>query len=868
MKQLLQCVNQKSLIITPNQRLTTHIQTEYAELKLKNKVSGWHQLNLMPLSQWIETLWNLSDNFEKALLDENQLYFLFKKLIEAENIELIKTDETVSQVIEAMRRMILWQVSPNTQAFEEKIDTQYFKKLYFAYLDYCKANCLIDSFHVLKSFCEHFSSISAYFNDFDIIFLVGFTEIPPLWQSFLQLCEKSCQVVIQQPELTQSQVIRMEFQDFQTELSHAVQWLKNQHEINPQLKLALIIPGLNENRQSIENQLHKTFSLKDYILLKDKSNLPYNLSSGESLLSYSVIQTALQILISARKNLSLECLSILLKSSFIIGFSQEYFQRHALLLKLQNLNQQNFSQSFILQLFESHCPLLFIHFLKFIKLDLSGKRSITHWIKIFNQQLELMGWPGERKLSSQNYQLISRFKEVISELLSLESITGADTHNQVWQLLKDTTHKRLFQAKTGEKTLQVLGVLEALGIDFDKVWLLQCDNQNFPASANPSPFIPLKLQKQFNLPNASAEREFVFAENIFKQFKNTCKTLYVSSHKEHNQQPIDPSFLIASLPTTSPSPLPEANFGTTDLENFTDVSDLSIHPEDLADIKGGAGILKAQASCPFKAFAQYRLEAQAKPVSQPGLTALERGNIIHSALDFFWQRLKGSSELNTINHESLQLIIHECASAAVLSIHKHQNFFSDKFIHIEITRVINILTKWLEIEKKRENFTVVATEESLETKIDKLPLKLRIDRIDKLNNGALILIDYKTGLTSTNRWFGERIDEPQLPLYALVYPEAVDGIMFGQVRNNDFMIKGISNTKAHAYGFKNMEVQTNDKYSGWQNLKNHWEKDLTATAKAFLQGVATVDPKNGQQTCNLCDFSSFCRVAEINDEFN
>ena len=62
-------------------------------------------------------------------------------------------------------------------------------------------------------------------------------------------------------------------------------------------------------------------------------------------------------------------------------------------------------------------------------------------------------------------------------------------------------------------------------------------------------------------------------------------------------------------------------------------------------------------------------------------------------------------------------------------------------------RLARLLDKWLrEHEAKRVPFTVEATEKKLdEVSVGGLKLRLRADRIDALENGQRLLLDYKTG---------------------------------------------------------------------------------------------------------------------------
>ena len=57
---------------------------------------------------------------------------------------------------------------------------------------------------------------------------------------------------------------------------------------------------------------------------------------------------------------------------------------------------------------------------------------------------------------------------------------------------------------------------------------------------------------------------------------------------------------------------------------------------------------------------------------------------------------------------------------------------------------------------------------------------MRIDRIDRLADGARVLIDYKSGLADAD-WRGERPDNPQLPLYALLRPKHLVAVAYGRI---------------------------------------------------------------------------------------
>ena len=59
-------------------------------------------------------------------------------------------------------------------------------------------------------------------------------------------------------------------------------------------------------------------------------------------------------------------------------------------------------------------------------------------------------------------------------------------------------------------------------------------------------------------------------------------------------------------------------------------------------------------------------------------------------------------------------------------------------------RMAWVLTRWLDIEAQRPPFKVIGTEVALTVNIEALTLNLRADRMDQLDTGEVILIDYKS----------------------------------------------------------------------------------------------------------------------------
>ena len=115
-------------------------------------------------------------------------------------------------------------------------------------------------------------------------------------------------------------------------------------------------------------------------------------------------------------------------------------------------------------------------------------------------------------------------------------------------------------------------------------------------------------------------------------------------------------------------------------------------------------------------------------------------------------------------------------------------------LEIEKQRLIDLIAEWLtKTEMSRIPFRIVQLEEELLAQIGPLQIKTIIDRVDQLEDGSLVILDYKTGAVQADLLLGERLLEPQLPIYAIINSEReADGVAFAQLRRGACKLIGVA----------------------------------------------------------------------------
>ena len=162
----------------------------------------------------------------------------------------------------------------------------------------------------------------------------------------------------------------------------------------------------------------------------------------------------------------------------------------------------------------------------------------------------------------------------------------------------------------------------------------------------------------------------------------------------------------------------------------------------------------------------------------------------------------------------------------------------------------------MEQELRRGAFTVLQSEQSEQINLGPLRLSLRVDRVDQVEDGV-VLVDYKTGAKADrNQWEGERPEEPQLPLYTLLRSsQEIQGLAFARVRvGREMRWNGYQASEGILPG------RAPEMAEDLRGRVAAWRATLTQLAEDFHAGRAEVRPKSYIDNCTHCAQRLLCRL--------
>jgi RecB family exonuclease len=180
-------------------------------------------------------------------------------------------------------------------------------------------------------------------------------------------------------------------------------------------------------------------------------------------------------------------------------------------------------------------------------------------------------------------------------------------------------------------------------------------------------------------------------------------------------------------------------------------------------IRGGARTLNLQARCPVRAFCEIRLNARPLPPLALGLRPPERGIATHRALEL----LLTPPGAETLRDAEGGRRIEECATRALAETFGGARRALAALFDLERAQLRETLAVLLRRDRQRRGFAVEAVERQANVELGAWSVTARIDRLDRLEDGRWAIIDYKTGTSAQpGDWFGDRLWDTQIPLYA------------------------------------------------------------------------------------------------------
>ncbi|MBE9504828.1 MAG: PD-(D/E)XK nuclease family protein [Proteobacteria bacterium] len=890
MESLINSINEGVPVLTVNVRLSRKIGNIYDMAMQDEGHTMWQTPHILPLSSWVTKLWEESWP-EKALISNVRATALWE--------QIILNDKTLSEKTVLIPRGVVKSAFDAYRLIHEYLVELPEEDIYLT--EECRA---------LKGWIKRYEAKSEELGFIDRahlpdnliksiqkgqiklpheIMMAGFDEITPQVKTLLEaMAGKGVRITFwparptEMSEPVKQGMVRgkltlRQYDDEVEEVVQAARWIRETY--SPGMKIGVIAPDLNRYKKIIQREFSAELDPPFVFPWIDSSRL-FNISLGISLLDEPVIGSVLQILSVDGGKQDMHTISDIILSPYFLKSHDEHCQLARLDAEVRKANRLTISLDEMRVMAKSAKYDLpdFVARLETWTESLrknNASKTPSLWVEAFNKLLNKIGWPArDIALSSAEYQALSSWNETLASFSGLDDITGKISRADALSRLTKIAREKLYQPETADCPIEVIGMLEASGMHFDHIWLLGAHEEALPGAPAPNPFIPIHLQKKHNLPRSFCERELHFSKTLLNRLLLSAQDFEVSFPKQLNDKEVKLSPLfsgleqgMASCEKIKGSRYKDCIHEAGKLENIATDNPIPVTGDELDSIAGGTLILKNYSDCPFRAFAVHRLHAQALATPEPGITAMERGSIVHKAMEHFWAEVEDLKKLHQlIEKNSLDELIRHAAESGIKEA-KPDRPITKRFMALEIERLEALIKEWINVEKERTPFMTKGTETAREIMLDGLNFRGRIDRIDQLEDDKRLIIDYKTGVSDPNDWLSDRPKDPQLMLYSMTGD--YDGVAFARLKRDDCRFYGIARDEDVLPGIKPFGKDGFSKkvadVNSWEELMEKWHETVKRLAEHFMRGITDVDPRDygtEKSACRYCEQAVLCRIFE------
>jgi len=874
-------------VITANLRLARELQQQYDHEQQEAGLSSWPTPSILPLSAWLSEMWRewlFSGKAETTarLLRPAEERAIWEGIIRSmTRNELLEIPKTAESALASWNLLCAWNLPLDATEWRDQEDSETFLDWVEEFRLRCRRNGWLSSAQLPATVVDLIER-----GQLPVpqqVEFAGFLEPTPTQQElFDSLARRGTDVHQRENPQFPGVPVRLGLVDADREVRTAAAWARRILETEPEaadpnFRIGVVVPDLGGRRSQVERIFGETLHPRSRVRQDLDPRRLFNISLGLPASEYPIIGAAFLLLETDPRNIPIENAGRLLRSPFLQGSEEELTSRALLDVELRSKGELVVSLTDIIARARGRdattpCPELASRLLNWREQykALRTSRMPSDWAPALSGFLQAVGWPGDRGIDSAEYQTLEVWRELLSELARLDGVSGPISLRSAVGRLRQLASARLFQPESDPAPVQILGLLEASGLRFDRLWIMGMHDNAWPAVPSPDPFLPFHLQRRHNLPRCSPDRELEFARTLTARLLSSAPTVVVSHPRREGDSDLRVSPLLTAVPEVDEADLKHpvsASYQEQLLHSspMETVQDHRAPPCGDVPFKAGTSLFKLQAACPFRAFAEVRLAAKAPDRPEPGLSALDRGQLVHGILKRVWGQLQSHQALVTISEEELADLVRSRAGAEIQEFSRRRRALrSPRFAAIEQKRMERVIGQWLLLEKQRQPFRMLEQEEGRRVTLGGLQLKIRADRVDQLEDGELVILDYKTGECRPSDWDGSRPDDPQLPIYAATADTPVAGVFFGRLRTGALGFRGLADSEGIVPG-----VKVPDDQPPLEETIEEWRKVLDRLGSEFRLGQAIVDPKDPGRTCRYCALPALCRIrqpaAELED---
>ena len=798
---LAEALNDSSQILTANRRLARVLANEFGKQMVVSGKKAWPSPLITSWQDWLAELLATAEQQQSlpTRINGHQSRVLWERCLKREiNDPLLNIGLLVRQSRETWLRLHEFCVSiDDCRRSAQGNDQRLFARAAASYRSILDREHWVDDAGMASLVAELIRAgrvtVPAR------VSIAGFDSVVPQTKSVLDAaCEKGMCVADARTTASKANGTVRVYDNAEAEIREAGAWARRELEEDPARRVAIVATNLEQNAAQYGRLVREGFVPGwQYAMASHRSSV--NVSYGRGLLDYPAIAIALLALRWLYDDLSGRKVSLLLRSP-TIG-SGDTSGRGRLELQLRQVPDRNWSPEMLLaELGERESSadardwIDRIRYLGSLRVKLPRRDAPSSWAVVIDDTLTRLNWPGDGALDSVEFQLINRWRELLNDLARLELVSPTLTIADVLSRVTAMAGETVFQPEVDGALVQLLGPLEAAGMEFDKLWVSGLTASNWPPAGRPLSLISMNLQRSRNMPDAIPQNTLDYARRVLDRLSSStmdvvCSYPLTDGDAEQSESGLLQQYDYKLLPRhDDPGWHAAALVDSVSLTAVPADPIPTVSAEEV--ISGGAATIQRQMTEPFAAFVFGRLGVNnIQPISF-GLSASLRGNLIHDALRQLYSKLPSRRDIASWGEDELEGRFATALDKSFWRPMRNIDPVLRQLFRLEQQRVAKLLRDVVALDSTRDDFTIADVEGALQATIAGLPLRLRVDRIDRLSSAELMILDYKTGSRKTFLGANGLPKDMQLVVYAIAIGAEVSDLGLLNIDSRSTAIDG------------------------------------------------------------------------------
>ncbi len=844
-----------SFVITANRRLARELRRVYGQRQAAAGRVAWATPDIAFFGDWMSELADALPPTERVPVRINSQHsrILWESVLE-EDIEdpLTGIASLARQCRDTWARMCEWNVPlSECQTDATGRDQRVFARAAGKYSARLAEHGWIDEAMLPWALIERLAS--GKLGVPKSVLFVGFDRATPRIDALRSaLTSAGCEQQVKEPGASGGSGLRA-WESPDAELRAAGRWARDRLAEDPNCRVAIVVNQLERDTMRATRLLREGFTPGWQYADTDFEGL-LNVSYGRRLSEFPAVRVALLALQWMFGELTGTEASLLLRTPFIGRATSA--GRSRLELRLRRWPDRKWTRAVLLEALSEfdETPDASDWIERFAALDeavLAGpsRRSPPQWAQAVDGALRALGWPGEAPLSSADFQLVNRWRNLLGEFARVELVEPSMSGGAAISRLTTMASETLFQPESPSSAVDVLGPLEAAGLEFDHLWVAGLTADEWPPSGAPLALLGRDLQRRYGMPDATPEDTAEFGQRVLKRLRASARDCVFSYSRTVGDAGQLPTALLSDVDEVDGGPDPGWHAETLLGELPASIPDRvpPVAPEEV--VAGGAATIGNQQRDPLSAFCSGRLGAQTLDPFVAGITPGVRGSIIHDALENLYGQQPSRGEIQAWTAEEIERRIERALNAAFSRHERHADSTLKALFRLERQRAAVLLARVIALDCIRDFERVAEVEKRIDATLEAIRLGLRCDRIDQLSNGNLLILDYKTG-SAISFLTNKAPRDPQLVVYAASTKGGIDGLGIYNVSTRGVAVDGAGP------GI----VQTDD----WAGTLESWLNDVREAAREIAKGDVRIARKQASRDSRPLNLLS--RYTELHRE--